>query len=56
MKIGKLFELLLDLPKTIIINFYYLPIKQVIKLPIRVSHNVRIRSLGRRNYIKLDEG
>lgn len=56
MKISKFFELLLDLPKTLFINFYYLPVKRAIKLPIRVSYDVKIGSLGKRDSIKLAEG
>lgn len=56
MKISKFFELLLDLPKTLFINFYYLPVKRAIKLPIRVSYDVKIGSLGKRDSIKLADG
>lgn len=53
MKISEAFKIILDLPKTIFINLYYLPLKRAIKLPIRVSHDVKIGALGKRDSIKL---
>lgn len=53
MKINKAFKIVLDLPKTIFINFYYLPLKRAIKLPIRVSYDVKIGALGKRDSVIL---
>ena len=44
---------LLSVPKTLFVNFYYLPINVAIHLPIRISHKVKIASLGSRNSVKL---
>ena len=34
------------IPKTLLFNFYYLPLKQAIKLPLIVSHRVKIERLS----------
>lgn len=47
----KVFEILLDLPKTLLFNFYYLPLKKAIKLPMRVSHKVKIGKMGKRDAV-----
>lgn len=46
---------LLDLPKTLLFNFYYLPFKKAIKLPIRVSHKVRIGKMGKRGALVIEK-
>ena len=43
-----------NIPKTLLLNFYYLPLKQAIHFPIFVASNVRIESLGDRNAVKID--
>lgn len=39
-------KLVLDLPKTLLFNFYYLPVRDAIKLPFHVDYRTRIQSLG----------
>lgn len=38
-------KILLSIPKTIYFNFRYLPIRQALKLPIWLAHNVRVKSM-----------
>ena len=40
----KLLTYMLDFPKSVWFNFHYLPLKQAVKLPIWISHNVKISS------------
>lgn len=47
------FKLLLDLPKTILFNFYYCPLKDAVKLPFHVDFRTKIKKLGRRNSVVL---
>ena len=51
MQWDKLIDAFLGLPKTIYFNFKYLPIKQAMKLPIFLSHHVRLWEM--KGYIKL---
>lgn len=44
MNIDNLFSIILGLPKTIYVNFKYLKFKKAIKLPIFISHRVRLLS------------
>lgn len=37
-----------SLPKSLLLNFYYLPFGQAIRLPILVSHRIKIRTLSGR--------
>ena len=41
-----MFLLLCGIPKTILFNFHYLPLKEAIKLPILVSHRVWLMEMG----------
>lgn len=43
-----------NIPKTFLMNFYYLPLKQAIHFPIFVASNIKIKSLGDRNALKLN--
>ena len=43
--------LILAIPKSIFFNFHYFNLKKEIKLPIIVSHNVRLKKLGGKNSI-----
>ena len=45
-ELGKALDLLLGLPKTLIFNFRYLPFSQACRLPVLVSHRVRLVKLG----------
>lgn len=36
---------LLGLPKTLLFNFHYFPLKTAIKLPVWLTHKVRLKSL-----------
>jgi len=42
----RLYFYLRAIPKTLLFNFYYLPLKQSLKLPIIVSHRVKIEKLS----------
>lgn len=42
--------------KTIYFNFYYLPIKEAIKFPIRVAKNTKILNMGNKSSLKLQSG
>lgn len=44
---NKLISAILAIPKTIWFNFRYLPFNHAIKMPILLSHNVRVRSCYR---------
>lgn len=48
-------KLIMDLPKTLLFNFYYLPIKYAIKLPFHVDFRTKIQSLGKRNSVVLKD-
>lgn len=50
---SKVFVLILSLPKILIFNFYYLPFKQAIKLPIFISYRLKIRDM--RGTIRIDQ-
>jgi acetyltransferase-like isoleucine patch superfamily enzyme len=45
-EIGKGWRLLLGLPKTLIFNFHYFPLAQAWRLPVLVSHRVKLVRLG----------
>jgi acetyltransferase-like isoleucine patch superfamily enzyme len=45
-EIHKVFLILISLPKIIVVNFYYLPFGQAIKLPIFIPYNLTIRCMG----------
>ena len=51
----KILDFISDLPITIFFNFYYLPIKDAIKLPFKVSHRIKIKNMGRRKSISVKE-
>ncbi len=44
-EISKVCVFILSLPKTLIFNFYYLPFKQAIKLPIFISYRLKLRDM-----------
>lgn len=46
MKIGDIFNILCGLPKTLLINFKYFTFKEAIKLPIFVSHKVKLKEIS----------
>lgn len=46
---------ILDLPKTLFFNFYYLPVKDAMRLPFRVDHGTRIKSMGKRGSVVLHD-
>ncbi len=48
-----MFKKIISIPKTIYFNFYYLPFKEAIKLPFRVSYDVKIGKMGRRGCVKI---
>jgi acetyltransferase-like isoleucine patch superfamily enzyme len=45
-EIGKAWRLVLGLPKTLIFNFHYFPLTQAWRLPVLVSHRVKLVRLG----------
>ena len=45
-ELGKAWDLLLGLPKTLLFNFHYLPFAQACKLPVLVSRRVKLVKLG----------
>ena len=45
-ELGKAWRLLLGLPKTLIFNFRYFPFAQACRLPVLVSHRVKLVRLG----------
>lgn len=47
---------IIGIPKTILLNFYYLPFKKAIKFPFRVAGNFKIDSLGNRDAISIADG
>lgn len=49
----KIIYKLLNLPKTLFFNFYYLPLKQAIKLPFRVSYKTKICRMGKRSSVRV---
>lgn len=51
-KLKSLVRLALALPKTIIFNFRYLPLREALKLPFLISHNVVLRKLGGRVHVR----
>ena len=54
-QIKMIFEYLLSIPKTVFFNFYYLPIKNALKLPIIVSYRVKIGKLGKRSCLVIPQ-
>ncbi|UXI01454.1 acyltransferase [Photobacterium sp. TY1-4] len=44
--LNKLYFYLRAVPKTLLFNFYYLPLNQALKLPMIVSHRVKIERLS----------
>lgn len=38
-------DILLELPKALLINFKYFTFKEVIKLPIFISHKVKLKEI-----------
>lgn len=50
----KLFYVL-DIPKTLLFNFYYLPFRDAIKFPFHVAYDTKIKSLGRRDSVLLHD-
>lgn len=53
MRIIECIRNIMSLPKTLFLNFYYLPIKRAVRIPIRCCYNVKIHSLGGRNCVIL---
>jgi acetyltransferase-like isoleucine patch superfamily enzyme len=45
-ELGKAWHLLLGMPKTLIFNFHYFPFTQACRLPVLVSHRVKLVRLG----------
>jgi len=45
-ELGKAWRLLLGLPKTLAFNFHYFPFAQACRLPVLVSHRVKLVRLG----------
>jgi UDP-3-O-[3-hydroxymyristoyl] glucosamine N-acyltransferase len=43
---GKAWRLILGLPKTLLFNFYYFPISRAWRLPVLVSHRMKLVLLG----------
>lgn len=52
---NKFFEKIIDIPKTLYFNFYYLPFEKAIKLPLYVSHTIKIKNMGKRGSLYLNE-
>jgi len=45
-EIGKIISFALSLPKSLIVNFRYLPLSQAIRLPILISHRIKLNKLN----------
>ncbi len=45
-ELGKAWRLLLGMPKTLVFNFHYFPLTQAWRLPVLVSHHVKLVLLG----------
>lgn len=45
-KLRKIFLYILGIPKTLLFNFYYLPLHQAIMLPVLLSHRITFQKLG----------
>lgn len=43
-------EIILSIPKTIYFNFKILPFEKAVKLPVFISHNVRLRGVNRNTF------
>lgn len=52
-KLSSILKNILDLPISLYFNFYYLPFKHAIKMPIVVSHKIKIISMGKRENVKI---
>lgn len=50
-KIQKIIQLVISLPNTIKFNFHYFPITKAMKLPVLVSHTVKIKKMGNKGDI-----
>ena len=46
--LNKIYSYLRAIPKTLLFNFYYLPFRQAIQLPLIISHRVKISRLSGR--------
>lgn len=46
---------LLDIPKSVLFNFYYLPFKDAIKFPFHVDYRTKIQNMGNRNSVILKD-
>ena len=46
---------LLDIPKSVLFNFYYLPFKDAIKFPFHVDYRIKIQNMGNRNSVILKD-
>ncbi len=53
-KISTILQEIMDVPVTLYFNFYYLPFRQAIKLPMAVSHKIKIAKMGKKGAIKVD--
>lgn len=53
-KISMILQEIMDLPVTLYFNFYYLPFRQAIKLPMAISHKIKIAKMGKKGAIKVD--
>lgn len=49
--VKKMIALLLGVPKTLFLNFYYLPFREAIHIPIIVAANTKISRLGSRSSV-----
>jgi acetyltransferase-like isoleucine patch superfamily enzyme len=45
-ELGKAWRMLLGMPKTLVFNFHYFPFAQACRLPVLVSHHVKLVRLG----------
>jgi hypothetical protein len=52
MNIKKASLFLLGLPKTLIFNFHYFPFKIAIRLPVLLTHKVRLKKIKGKSYLQ----
>ncbi|MCD8368958.1 MAG: hypothetical protein LUC94_01260 [Clostridiales bacterium] len=53
---AKLTNLILGFPKSLLLSFYYFPVKRAIRLPIMTGRRLKIGSLGKRTAVQIPEG
>ena len=51
-KISTILQEIMDVPVTLYFNFYYLPFRQAIKLPMAVSHKIKNSENGEKGCYK----